>query len=886
MSRSLRVLIAEDNPADVELVIRQLRKAGFDPDWRRVETGEEYLKALDPPPDIILSDYSMPQFSGTVALKMLKQRSLDVPFIIVSGTIGEDLAVEMMKLGATDYFLKDRLGRLGQSVGHALEEHRLQAERKRTVESLNLFRTLIDRTLDGIEVIDPETGRILDTNTTTCERLGYSCEEMLTMTVADISTTVTRDSWQAIVDNIRKTGFLITESEHRRKDGSTFPVEINVRYIELNRDYMLAVVRDITERKRVAEELCQREDDLAQAQRVAKLGSWRYDTTSDKVRWSDELFRIFGVKKSCFDGTHESFLTYVLSDDRPKVLQVSAEAKARGTSFEIEYRIQTRAGDVKTIQEIGRAKMDAGGRVLELFGTAQDITEQKRAIKQIAEQAALLDKTQDAIIVRDLQHNVLFWSKGAERLYGWTAEEAMGGDVTEMLYDMDVSKFQEATAMVMKKGEWSGELNQFTKDRRKLTVEGRCTLVRDEEGRPKSVLAIYTDVTERKKIEAQFLRAQRMESIGVLAGGVAHDLNNILSPIMMSIEILREMADDPEKKLILETIETSAQRGADIVGQILSFARGMEGRRVEIQPKHLIRDIEHIIRDTFPKNIRVECDVSSEIWTILGDPTQLHQILLNLCVNARDAMPEGGVLAIRLENRMLDKQYAAMNQNVREGDYVCLEVTDTGTGMPASVVEKIFDPFFTTKEIGKGTGLGLSTVLAIVKSHEGFVSVYSEPGKGTTFRIYFPASTSSRLEERLADQPVLLRGLGETVLIVDDESSILNITGQTLEAFGYRVLTADNGAEAVAVYAQHEQEIALVLTDMMMPFMDGAATIHALLKINPAAKIIAASGLNANDNVSRATSAGVKHFLTKPYTAATLLKIFRTVLDEDPQVVL
>ena len=377
------------------------------------------------------------------------------------------------------------------------------------------------------------------------------------------------------------------------------------------------------------------------------------------------------------------------------------------------------------------------------------------------------------------------------------------------------------------------------------------------------------------------MRAQRMESVGMLAGGIAHDLNNILTPIMLSIEILNTTTEDPEAKSILEIIEASAKRGADIVRQVLSFARGLEGERIEVQPDHLMRELESIIKDTFPKDIRLQFSVPNDTWTILGDPTQVHQILLNLCVNARDAMPNGGVLKIGVANCVLDAQCAAMNTQARAGRYVNFSVTDSGTGMPRDLLDKIFEPFFTTKELNKGTGLGLSTVLAIVKSHEGIINVCSEPGNGTTFKVYLPAmGKPSEAGKERPEQARLSRGKGEMVLVVDDEAPILAITSRTLQAFGYQILTATDGADAVAMYAQHRDEIAVVLTDMVMPVMDGAATIHALMRINPRIKIVGASGLNVNGGRTKESEAGIKHFLVKPYTARALLKTVRAILDE------
>src|SRR6202453_5200458 len=353
--------------------------------------------------------------------------------------------------------------------------------------------------------------------------------------------------------------------------------------------------------------------------------------------------------------------------------------------WDFESQIFRKDGSIIWISENVRVIRSDAGEVLYYEGTVEDITGRKRAMAQIEEQAALLDQAQDAIKVRDLEGRILFWNKGAERMYGWTRKEAMASLVSRLICT-DAAREEEAFKAMLKDGEWSGELQQTDKNGRKLTVEARWTLLRDNEGRPKSIFAITTDITDRKKIEAQFLRAQRMESIGTLAGGVAHDLNNILMPIMMSIEVLKQTTSDPQSQTILDTIKISAQRGADIVKQILSFARGMDGKRIEVQPKHLLKDIENIIKGTFPKNIRCELNAPYDTWTILGDPTQMHQILLNLCVNARDAMPDGGLLGINVENRELDEQYVATNIQSRPGPHVIISVVDSGTGIAPGIV--------------------------------------------------------------------------------------------------------------------------------------------------------------------------------------------------------
>ena len=513
-----------------------------------------------------------------------------------------------------------------------------------------------------------------------------------------------------------------------------------------------------------------------------------------------------------------------------------------------------------------------------------DITDRRQAEERLREQAALLDRSQDAIIVTDLDDDIIFWSKGAERAFGWKASEVLGRKAQELL-QADPIRDLEVRKSVIEQGEWTGELSKRTRDGRELTMETRASLVCSDNGAPRSILSIGTDVTERKKIESQLLRAQRLESIGTLASGIAHDLNNVLAPILMSIDLLAdEQLVEPQRSRILDSLRRSAQRGSTMVRQVLSFARGMEGQQVVVQPPALLEELVSIIRETFPKAIQLAVEQTEMPWMICGDPTQLHQALLNLCVNARDAMPKGGTLTLRTESRMIDESYAAMNTDAHPGPHVVISVSDTGTGIRPEIREKIFDPFFTTKDVGKGTGLGLSSVLAIVKSHRGFIHLDSQVNRGTTFRIHLPANNARTTEIAASTGSVAPFGGGETILVIDDEEVILDISRKTLERRGYRVLTAQEGATAVALYAQHRGEIAAVLTDMMMPVMDGLSTLRALRHINPDVKVIAASGLSSNMNPAKVSDAGIRYFLNKPYRADTLLKTLREAIDSrEPQ---
>jgi PAS domain S-box-containing protein len=413
-------------------------------------------------------------------------------------------------------------------------------------------------------------------------------------------------------------------------------------------------------------------------------------------------------------------------------------------------------------------------------------------------------------------------------------------------------------------------------------IRDRAFPVQDADGKVYRVVGLAEDITERKKIEAQFLRAQRMESIGTLAGGIAHDLNNVLSPILLSIEMLKMDEQDALRLEVLDTIERSAMRGADMVGQVLSFARGIDGKRISVQTRDIMYDLLKIARDTFPRNIELRSTIPGDLWLVPGDPTQIHQVLLNLVVNARDAMPQGGRITISARNITLDEHDLAVDPDIRPGPAVSIEIEDSGTGMAPELLSQIFDPFFTTKAPGSGTGLGLSTSLAIVKSHGGFIRVYSELGKGTRFRICLPAETGTTAMAVSPTAAELPRGSGELVLVVDDEPAVLTVARGTLEAFGYRVITAADGAEALASFASRKNEIALVLTDMMMPVMDGMATIRVLRHLNATVPIIAASGLSSGGRAVQAAEYGVRHFLQKPYTAEILLKTVADALRQAP----
>jgi PAS domain S-box-containing protein len=756
MKSPLSILHLEDDPLDSELLRAMLEMERITADVRQVDRREHFIRALQEGGfDLIISDYALPSFDGLTALGLAREQCPSVPFILFSGTIGEEAAIESLHNGATDYVLKQRPERLAASIQRALRESEDRRRRQQAEEALRereeFFRLISENVTDLIAVVD------------------------------------------------------------------------------------------------------------LKGRRVYNSPSYRY--------LLGDLEKLAGT--DAFEEIHP--------EDRERIRRVFRETIATGKGQRAEFRFLLRDGGVRYIESQGSVMRDKYGKMANVIVVSRDVTDRKNAEAQIREQAALLDKAQDAICVTDMEQRILYWNRSAEALYGWSSAEAAGRRANELLFKKDSSLQMEALKSLIAKHEWKGELRQITKGGADIIVESRWTLVHDNEGRPKSILVVNTDITEKKKLETQFFRSQRLENIGMLASGIAHDLNNVLAPIMMAVPMLRESLVNPADQNLLDMLDRSARRGADLVRQILSFARGVEGEQKLTQVRHLLTDLETMIGETFPKSIRFEKNIEPDLWPVSANATQIHQVLLNLCVNARDAMPDGGKLSIAAANQHLAEPETKKHPDVKPGPFVVITVADTGSGIAPELLGKIFEPFFTTKEPGKGTGLGLATVRGILKNHGGFVAVESQVGQGTRFRICLPAierSSSQTTFTRAAQMPT---GHGELILVVDDEEAIQHIARATLENFGYRVVCAGNGAEALAVYQQHRNEVKAVILDSMMPFMDGAAALRAFRQVAPSLKIIGVSGLSGEDKAAT-DAGGAQAFLTKPYTTQALLLKLDAVL--------
>ncbi len=628
MSLPLKILIVEDCEADALLLVSHLRKAGYDPCFERVWSAEQVTESLSRGPwDLIVSDYSMPGFNGLAAMEMVKEDGTDAPFILVSGTVGEERAVSALKAGASDYILKDNLKRLVPAIERALAEAKERRDRKTTEEALRQSEARFSKVFQSSPVAmvlsTLAEGKIMEVNDAFLQAFGYVRDELTGRTSGEI-------------------------------------------------------------------------------------GLW------------------------------------VVPEARAR-MQAEVREKGRVVNMEADFR--------------------------------------KRS-----------------------------------------------GEVGHSLASVELV----------------------------------------EVGGVQCVLSLIHDITEKKRIEAQLLRNQRLENIGNLAAGIAHDLNNALSPILMSIELLRGNHPAKGDQAILSTLAASAQRAASMVQHVLTFSRGLSGEHTAVPTSRLLKDLSHVMRQTFPKNIRLEVNLPTNVWSIKGDATQVYQVLLNFTVNARDAMPEGGKLSLVATNVTIDEQFARMNADAHAGPHVCVLVKDTGTGIPPTVLARIFEPFFTTKPVGKGTGLGLSTARQIIQQHGGFMTIQTEVGWGTEFKVYFPALPSAAAAG--AGSPEALpSGNGETILVVDDEASILDITTQTLRMSNYDVLTARDGAQAMAVFFQNRDKIKLVLTELTLPIMDGGALIRALQSVDARLQIIVSSSPIDDGRETDMTQYKVQFFLQKPYTAPQLL---------------
>ena len=574
-------------------------------------------------------------------------------------------------------------------------------------------------------------------------------------------------------------------------------------------------------------------------------------------------------------------------EDRERAEASNFETLALGAS-RTEYRIRHKDGGYRWVEDSRRLVRDREGLPVELVGVWSDITERKRAQDELHESERqlreMLDNLELVAVMVERDARIAYCNDYFLRLTGWQREEVIGFNWFDRFVPPErVDDARKRLTVLLAGGQdlLHSTHEVLTRSGQRRLLQWNNSLMYSASGEVVGTASIAEDITDRVRLEKQLLRAQRLESIGTLAGGIAHDLNNILLPILMGVTLLKRFDPNEPSMKAIDNIERSVRRGSELVKQVLLFARGTETSRATVWLAEIVHEIEAIITSTFPKDITLDVIIAPNLGSVTGDVTQLTQVLLNLCVNARDAMPRGGTISISAANADITDHDAKVHGGARGGRYVVLEVSDTGEGMSKEIIDRIFDPFFTTKEVGKGTGLGLSTAQGIVSAHGGILSVMSEPGEGSTFTIHLPARAAQPAATAIPEETGPPQGHGELILVVDDDASVLSITKQTLELFGYEVLTAEDGAQAIGIFSHRSADIALVLTDMAMPIIDGAALIAALNRMVPNVPIIATTGNPSAASMSKITRTGVTHILTKPYTAEHLLRTIAEVLGEE-----
>jgi PAS domain S-box-containing protein len=723
----------------------------------------------------------------------------------------------------------------------------------------------------GIHWVDQQ-GIILWANSSELEMLGYESEEYIGLALHSfhVDRTAVGCAFQRLLDDEPVIDY---ESQMIRKDGSICDVSIDANAFFKDGKFIHArcFTRDISEQKQAEAALRQNERKF----RAIFNGAFGFvgllDIDGIVLETNHTTTNAMGSATSIIGQPFGNTVWWNHSPALQLKLQDAIGRAAAGERVRFESNHNLADGSHIIVDFSISPIFDGTGQVVMLIPEGRDITTRKAGEQQICEQAAMLNVATDAIIVRDLvDFKIKFWNDGAKLIYGWSAAEVIGLKTTIEIFQKDPDQVDMTPLEILRQqGVWQGELRKLTKHGKEVIVESRCSLVRDAAGNPKSILSVETDITAKKQLEQQFFRAQRLESLGTLASGIAHDLNNILTPILGVAQLLPltlPILDDRNQRLLTMLVESS-KRGSGLVKQILAFAKGLDSKPTMLQVRHILAEIISVAHQTFPKSIEVTLDIErEELWMVCVDATQIHQVLMNLFVNARDAMPEGGVITATARNIMLDKSYVKLHPQVSVGAYIIITIADTGIGMDSATVDQIFDSFFTTKE--SGTGLGLSTVLGIIKAHGGFIDVQSKLAEGSSFNVYLPA-VKTLVEEQLITTPELFDGKGQLILVVDDEASIRQIAKDSLEVYNYHSMLANNGVEALTLYAQNWQRIAIVVVDMMMPYLDTSSVIQALQQINPAVKIIVMSGSENNEKIVE--QYGLQSFLPKPFTTIEMM---------------
>jgi PAS domain S-box-containing protein len=897
----LRVLNIEDSERDAMLLARHLSRAGYKIISERVDTSAAMKVAVESKEwDIILCDYAMPQFSAPEALELLKETGIDIPFIIISGTIGEEVAVEAMLGGAHDYLMKDNLTRLVAAIERELQEAANRRARRIAEaalrESEDRYRDLVENSRDLICTHDLR-GRILSINETAAKSLGHKQRFLIGRDICDAIMYEFEEGFDGYITALLQDGIVQGTVPIKTKSGETrmWNYTNTLRTEGVAEPIVRGMAHDVTLQKQAEESLKASEAELralfaAMTDVILVLDDkgrhLKMAPSRPVVGYKSENERIGKTLHEVFSEENAGFF-----------LEHITRALNEGCMHRTEYSLPV--GESEIWFEGSVSPMTENS----VIWVARDITERKQAEK---EQARLNNQLQSQ---RERLNNIVgsipgvvweawgdpnsvsqqsnFVSDYLEVMLGYSVEEWLSTPNfwISIIHPEDKEQVASAVAASFISGEGNIlEFRWFSKDGRTVWVESNFVVIRDDEGRPAGLRGVTIDITKRKMLEEQFRQAQKMEAIGQLAGGVAHDFNNLLTAIIgySQLTLASLNKSDPLRSYI-EEIQSAGSRAASLTNQLLIFSRKQVLQPRVLDLNAIVTDMNKLLRRLIGENIKLEANLEPELGCVKADSGQIEQVIMNLVVNARDAMPQGGQLSIETANINLDIEYAKSYIGITPGSYVMLAVSDSGSGMDKQTQARVFEPFFTTKEQGKGTGLGLSTVYGIVKQSEGSIALYSEPGQGTTFKIYLPRvdmapGTGVVCEQLVSREQIASQAQGwETILLVEDEETVRNLAHRILQKEGYTVLEASNSGEALLICEQYEGPIHLIITDVVMPKMSGQQLVKRLAPLRPEMKTLYMSGYN-DDAILHAGLSTQESFLRKPFMPDSLLLKVREAL--------
>jgi|GEM_PF-839584 len=677
------------------------------------------------------------------------------------------------------------------------------------------------------------------------------------------------------------------EFEAKKKDGSAFPIEVSISAINAKNQWHAAgIIRDITERKQAEQSLRESEEKYRNILENIEEGYFEVDLAGNFTFFNDSICAMSGYSRSEVWGMNNR--AYTSPETAKRMFRVFNEISRSGRpATMLDYEIIRKDGTIKALELSTSLMRDSAGQPVGFRGIVRDVTERKRADEALRESEekyrTVLEANPDPVVVCDRESRVLYFNPAFTRVFGWTLEERLGRPLEGFVPEDNQAETKVTMERLMVGESLFGlESRRYSKGGQILPVSVSGTVYRDRDGNPVGSIINLRDITEQKKLQGQLQHAQKMEAVGTLAGGIAHDFNNLLQAVQGYAELLhRGKAKDNPDCAGLQKILSAAKRGAELTRQLLTFSRKVESRKRPLDLNYEVHEIRRLLERTLPRMIDIELHLADDLKIVSADPAQTEQVLMNLAVNSKDAMPQGGRLFIETKNVTLDVEFCKNHLGSKPGDYVMLGVSDTGHGMDSRTIAHIFEPFYTTKGPGQGTGLGLAMVYGIVKEHEGYITCHSAPGVGTTFKIYLPTvDEPAEIPEERRERGIQVKKGTETILLVDDEEFVRDVAVQLLREFGYTVLAAANGEAALEIYRKEHGRIDLVILDLIMPGMGGMKCLQEILKINPQGRVLVASGYAAGGPAREAIDAGARGYLGKPYDIDKMLTVIREVLEK------